>query len=371
MAIMGKNPSIFMEPYKLGEPGQADVPDRVQLLKSGSFYDPRYGKFDITKQMLLAMVNNWKSNIRKVDLSIDYAHENEKEAAGWMTDVYLSDDGEELWAKVKWTVDGAKMLADRKYRYLSAEFHPDYQDNETQKKHGPTLLGAGLTNRPVIKGMTPAVELSEGDKMKTVEELTKLVEDQAATIKKLSDSVDEMKKKAPISQPAGDNNAAGGGADNGDDDGDGDDDSPAGQIKKLKKNLADLQGKHDEMAKKYADQEAEMAEMKKSKAMAEKESKFSKMLSEGKAVAAQKEAFLSGDMEKFMELAQPVKFSEMGHGRDAGASVMDEKDPKVAAQREITKLAEEKVKAKSAKDLVSAMAMVLSERSDLRKAYEG
>ena len=75
-------------------------------------------------------------------------------------DIYLSENGEELWATVDWTEGGEKSVRRKEYRYLSADFQFNYTDNETLQEYGPTLFGAGLTNRPVVKGMAPTI-LSE------------------------------------------------------------------------------------------------------------------------------------------------------------------------------------------------------------------
>ena len=44
---------------------------------------------------------------------------------------------------------------------MSPDFTFNYVDNETLNEYGPTLFGAGLTNRPVIKNMEPVIQLSE------------------------------------------------------------------------------------------------------------------------------------------------------------------------------------------------------------------
>lgn len=135
--------------------------DDVQLFRIGTFFHSQYGKFDITPEILKAMEGNFKANVRGMDLAIDYSHESEDIAAGWIKSVYLNEDGTQLWAKVDWTPSGAKVIGDKEFRYISPEFSFDYKDNETLKQYGPTLLGAGLTNRPTIKKMEPVVELTE------------------------------------------------------------------------------------------------------------------------------------------------------------------------------------------------------------------
>jgi hypothetical protein len=63
---------------------------------------------------------------------------------------------------VEWTPFGVSAVKDRGFTYLSAEFSENFIDNEKQQPHGCTLLGAGLTIRPVIKNLDP-VQLSEVD----------------------------------------------------------------------------------------------------------------------------------------------------------------------------------------------------------------
>jgi phage I-like protein len=140
---------------------QTGVPSDVQVMRVGTYYSDQYGKFEITKEVLLSMKNNFDQNVRGVDLAIDYKHDSEDIAAGWIKNIYLKNDNTELWATVDWTKNGQKVLSDKEFRYLSADFDFNYQHNETKEKHGPTLYGAGLTNRPFIKSMKPVVELSE------------------------------------------------------------------------------------------------------------------------------------------------------------------------------------------------------------------
>lgn len=142
---------------KLSEAPSQDI----QLFRVGTFYHPEYGKFDITPEALKAMETNFKNKIRGIDIAIDYKHDSEDIAAGWIKELYLSSDGKELWAKVDWTPKGSQVLGEKEFRYISPDFTFNYQDNESLKKFGPVLLGAGLTNRPTIKNMEPVVQLSE------------------------------------------------------------------------------------------------------------------------------------------------------------------------------------------------------------------
>ncbi|MTD32397.1 hypothetical protein [Paludibacterium denitrificans] len=59
--------------------GVASIPDDkrtswVTLTREGSFTDPRYGRFEITRDMLLAMVRNFDTKVLGVDIFLDVNH---------------------------------------------------------------------------------------------------------------------------------------------------------------------------------------------------------------------------------------------------------------------------------------------------------
>jgi Mu-like prophage I protein len=130
----------------------------VTLSRVGTFSDPRYGEFSIYREMLLAMVENFKKRVYGQDIFIDVAHKPADGAAGKIVELAL--EGERLRGRVEWTDFGVEAIKSRGFAYLSIEYHENYTDNEQGAKHGPVLLGAGLTIRPVIKGLDP-VTLSE------------------------------------------------------------------------------------------------------------------------------------------------------------------------------------------------------------------
>ncbi|MBV1888714.1 MAG: phage protease [Proteobacteria bacterium] len=156
----------------------------VTVTRTGSFSDPRYGHFDITQKMLQAMVANFNGGAYGQDIFIDVAHKPENGAAGKV--VNLSVEGNRLRARVEWTELGIKAVKEKGYQYLSAEYHEDFQDNEQGHKHGPVLLGAALTVRPVIKRLDP-VQLSEDGQPAT------LIHPEL--LKKLNQEISEMKDK--------------------------------------------------------------------------------------------------------------------------------------------------------------------------------
>lgn len=132
----------------------------VTVTRTGSFTDPRYGRFEITPAMLQQMVSNFENRVFGQDVFIDVAHRPSDGAAGKV--MRLAVEGSKLRALVEWTPFGIDAVRGRGFAYLSAEFHENWLDNQKGDAHGCVLLGAGLTTRPVIKQLDP-VQLSAED----------------------------------------------------------------------------------------------------------------------------------------------------------------------------------------------------------------
>ncbi|MBY0233362.1 MAG: phage protease, partial [Burkholderiaceae bacterium] len=138
---------------------EGDTSSWVTVTRTGSFTDPRYGKFDITPAMLAQMVSNFEARVLGQDVFIDVAHKPSDGAAGKV--LKLAVEGNKLRALVEWTAFGIEAVRQRGFAYLSAEYHEQWRDNEKGNPHGCVLLAAGLTTRPVIKNLD-TVTLSEG-----------------------------------------------------------------------------------------------------------------------------------------------------------------------------------------------------------------
>ncbi len=288
----------------------------VQLLRTGSFFDDRYDNFKITRKMFQEMISNFKTGVRGIQPAVDYGHDTEGVAAGWMKDVYetkVQGDQSELWAKVEWTPKGQKTLSDKEFGYLSADFDTAYEDNETKKKYGCVLLGAGLTNRPVIKKMQPAIQLSEATDLKCSNDKQKEKIVDAEKEKQLADATAKLGEQD--AQLAGYKKLA--------------EDMGAKSPEELMKIIADMKAKQDAGAsaeqKEMGQVKQQLAELKKDK----KDDDFKLLLSEGKACEGQREAFMSGDVAGFAKNAdaKAMKLSEMGHGKNStGGTSTTEKD---------------------------------------------
>lgn len=336
MKIFRSSPIKFNENVYIGENG---ISDDIQILRIGTFFHE--GKsIEVKTSHLKKMIKNFDDGVRGIDLMLDYSHESEKEAAAWFESLYLSEDGKELWAKVEWTEDGADAVKKKKYRYISADFNFAYIDNEKLKDHGPTLLGAGLTNRPVVKKMNPTI-LSEHEsktqynepkenKMNLEEHLEKEKEKNSKLAKELADLKEKMK-----------------GA-------------------KFSEKEDELKAREDKV--KLAEDNAI-----KDKKDAEKKGEFDKMLSEGSVKEAQRDSYMKDDMAEFIKnspKAGEINLSEKGNGGtgNEGGEKFDKSD--TPAQDEVISLAEKKIKEDKDLSIGEAQEMVLSENAKLKEKYE-
>lgn len=332
-------PPVVIELAEVDGDAPARAPKRIQIMRVGTFQTPSGAKVPITQDTLLSVKKNFDDRVRGIDLAVDLNHHEDHAAVGWFEALQI--EGEGLWAEINWTPKGEKVLAEKEFRYFSPEFNFNYQDNETSERFGPTLLGGGLTNRPVIKGMQPAVELAEsrGDTMDLTPEQIEEYKACKAKCDEMGVSMGEMVAQFE-------------------------------EMKGLKAANEELSEKVKTTEKKVTELTQELKEAKGAQALSEKEQKFNTMLSEGKVVEAQRAPYLQGDMAKFAELSGEVNLSERGSGKDKGGTeIGDGKDSKTPAQDKVLKLSEE-LQAKNPKlDPSAAISQVLSENAELSTAY--
>ena len=149
------------------ELSEEDPPvSRVQVLRTGTFHHPGYGKFTITDNALATMVKNFRDYRPKppTEMVVEWEHMGTSSvpvkapAAGWVQAVEAEPD--KLFTIVEWTETAAEEIRRKEYRFISPEFDFNYKDKETGKRIGPTLISVTLTNRPFLEGMEPVI-LSE------------------------------------------------------------------------------------------------------------------------------------------------------------------------------------------------------------------
>lgn len=315
----------------------ADI-STVQLMRAGTFKYYDASELDITPDILRRLKASFDNNVRKCDLAIDYYHNDMGDAAGWIKSVELRNSDTEMWIAVDWTPAAEQKIRNRELRYLSADFNRKWEDNETGVTYEWVLNGGGLTNRPFIKGMSAIlseVDLSEEKR----QAIKRILSDEVKTmdfadLKKEIFALSDEQKKELVKLCGGEAQAI---------------------------QLSEANKERDAL-------KSEVVKLTAKLAAAEKESQFAVLLSEGKAVEAQKDAFMKGDMAEFVKLSQPVNLSEKGHGK---GPTSDGDAPKTAAEAEdkVLQLAEAKRKEDSSLQLSDAISQVLRENADLAKMY--
>lgn len=292
------------------------APEFVQLMRTIKAEHGFYGSVVVSKDDLRKFKENFDTKKRRTEIAVDYSHMAHLEAAGWIKSIELREDDSELWIQVEWTKEAAQKIEDKQYRYLSADFSMKYIDEETGEVIGQVLHGAGLTNRPFIRGMKAILSETNG---------LELSEEQISKIRDIMHGKDLQFKEKDMKMDFKEMLKA-----------------AKGLNEHEKKELLDALGmkpetevKASELTVKLSEVETENAKLKaenaklaEDKAKADKEAKFNVMLAEGKVVEAQREPYLLGDLDKFASLKADVNLSAIGSEAPEGK----EGEPKTASE---------------------------------------
>ena len=127
---------VWTQVFPLGEWARKDFPD---------------GKMDLTAGLMEQFIANWRA-AGSPPLPVDYEHEEQGPASGWIEDLRLASTGE-LQAAIKWTDEAAADIKADKRRYLSPTWAMQHSNRRTGEKGGPWLYGAALTNTPFFDSM--------------------------------------------------------------------------------------------------------------------------------------------------------------------------------------------------------------------------
>lgn len=172
------------------------IPSIIELAKVVKGYHGNYGIVEITKQDLKSFIYNFENRVNGVDLPIYFEHVSmattKRVAAGWVTSMFTSYDGETLYGEVKWTPKGALSLSDKEFRYFSPEINRNFKHPHTGKEYGPTIMGGALCNDPFLR-MEPIVNLTDKNGDTQMEVNTISLVDHEKRITSLSDQISELK----------------------------------------------------------------------------------------------------------------------------------------------------------------------------------
>lgn len=103
-------------------------------------------RLKLTRELFGEFIANWKANGSPA-LPVDYHHEEQDEASGWIEDLRVGPGGH-LEGAIKWTDDAAALIKADKYRYLSPTWAMTHVSRTSGEKGGPWLYGAALLNDP-------------------------------------------------------------------------------------------------------------------------------------------------------------------------------------------------------------------------------
>ena len=334
---------ICLQEIKLNEHDDFSV---VQLMRTGKFMHPFFEDFEITEEMLKSFKKNFNKKVKKIDLAVDFSHRSDLKAAGWISKVELREKNQELWITVEWTESARHKILDKEFRYMSADFTTDFIDNETGKKFGPTLNGAALTNRPFIKDMEAVLsDLDVSDKKRqAIEEILNEKPEEEIEMSKMTPE----ESKAYIATLSDDEK------------------KEMGLIKEVTLSDDEAKAKADKL-------EVENKELSEKLATEKKDREFSTMLSDGKAVEAQREAFMSDNVGEFAEKAVKLNDETKGNGgepepknkaEDKGSKTYDE------AQDKIVELCDARMKEDKTLNVGNVHKQILSENPELEKLME-
>jgi len=149
---------VDLSSIKLDEATGQPTSSWIHGLPLGEYAHPVFGKIQVTVDRAKRFADNVKAKIRGIDPSINYNHNNQDVASGWVKDAESRADG--LWLFVEWTAAAVEKIKNKEYRYFSAEYQDSWENPATKTKHQDVLVGGALTNRPFMKNLLP-INLSE------------------------------------------------------------------------------------------------------------------------------------------------------------------------------------------------------------------
>lgn len=127
----------------------------IEVLKVGKVHDR---DLSITKEMLDDFVIHFEENIYGTEIQVNFSHNREGEAAGWVKRLFR--EGDKLLAEVEWTPIGIEKIRNKQFRFTSSELALTYVEPSAGRTVKNVFTGVALTNVPAVKGMSP-VTLSE------------------------------------------------------------------------------------------------------------------------------------------------------------------------------------------------------------------
>lgn len=129
----------------------SEAPEWIPYLPiPGQYKHPRLGNLDCSAERLGRFVENFNAHVYQERVPLDAEHETKVSGAvGWLTELRQNENGS-VDAKVEWTERGRQLLAEDRFRYVSAEWY-DTWTSPLGEVFTDVIIGGAITTRPFFK----------------------------------------------------------------------------------------------------------------------------------------------------------------------------------------------------------------------------
>lgn len=123
---------------------QEFVRDKVRIFPFGRFY--RGGWREFTAGDAEEMVRNFKAGLPNSSIPVNVEHDIRQGRIGTIDKLWVGEDG--VYARIKWTDDGRKLVKAGRFLFFSPEIAWEWINPTTGRKHKNVLVGGAVTNYP-------------------------------------------------------------------------------------------------------------------------------------------------------------------------------------------------------------------------------
>lgn len=137
-----------------------EVPCWIHIASIGEYEGHPAGGFAFTEKSFDEIIKNFDA--RQTPLNVDYEHQTFNrglkgaiDSAGWIVQLELRSDGQELWALTNLLPEAAARVKAKQLRHCSPVVIPESTDKKTGGDIGFELRSLALTNDPFLDGLHP------------------------------------------------------------------------------------------------------------------------------------------------------------------------------------------------------------------------
>lgn len=140
---------------------------KIPFFRLGNWKHPVYGVIEGTQEKFGKLVDNFRKNVLGRPPFVRLGHDKgsagtfgDTPAEAWVYDII--QEGDVLYA-LAWPTsqEVVEAVRQKRYRFASPEYAPDYTDKESGTRFGPVLEAIGLTNEPFLTRLPETVVLAD------------------------------------------------------------------------------------------------------------------------------------------------------------------------------------------------------------------